>query len=108
LVHPCGPRPQRSNKPLPYRRRRRQWDCRGRRHLRSWVGGDIIMFLHVAPLLFRGSLVGLLLASLWCEVCATAENGVDGELGARTFYVDSETGRDSNDGQSRPPAEPDQ
>ena len=58
------------------------------------------MFLRVAPLLFRGLLVGLLLASLWPEACASAENGVDGELGARTFYVDSETGRDSNDGQA--------
>ena len=60
----------------------------------------IDVVLRVTSFVFLGSLAGLLLASPWSDTCPSAETGVDGELGRRTFYVDSETGRDSNDGQS--------
>ena len=56
--------------------------------------------LRVTSLLVLSSPAVLLLASLWSETSPSAETGVGGELSRRTFYVDSETGRDSNDGQS--------
>jgi len=42
----------------------------------------------------------LLVSPIWCGQCPSAEGPADGAVGPRTFYVDSETGQDSRDGQS--------
>lgn len=59
------------------------------------------LFLSVAFPRPQPALAGWLLISLvWCGACPRAEVAVGGNDGPRTFYVDSETGRDSDDGQS--------
>ena len=42
----------------------------------------------------------LLVLPIWCGPGLSAEGPVEGSAGPRTFYVDSETGQDSCDGQS--------
>jgi len=57
--------------------------------------------LPILPLLSLASFVGCLAVVLvWGDACSRAQDGPQGDRGARAFYVDSETGRDSHDGES--------
>jgi hypothetical protein len=62
--------------------------------------GEIIRILRVTAFVLLVAPAGLLSSSLGSESRTRGEGGANIELGARTFYVDVETGQDCNDGQS--------